>query len=329
MSEYTLMKPALTIADNNFKGNNNRRNRQNFGVNSSGCQDTLRSLGYVPASNRSSKAVPGIILEVLDRFGNLQSNRLVLNLRMLGELTDGDLCFTYEELAAKISSIFGLVAAGVVLESIKQELQQYLLAKSATNDIANAYLIRLATKSSLRDIISSASARDREVLEYLTSCNKNAPDAGTKSLQIKARAAISEILNKIQILDTFENIAELPGGEHILLLYSKEETKDNILSSLLSSHVAKSDAGSSMLSTTWLVEKGFVDEIISLEASLQEDEDGHTPGIMLSAKGHDSTSIICAHNTSKMSREELREVIRSHRYVILDNPLLLFKRSSN
>lgn len=317
--EYELMKLALKVVKNTKRDINNRHNCQDFGINGSSCQNTLRILGYVPVSSSSSRAIPDIIIDVLNRFGNLQPSRLMLNLRLLSELSESDLYTTYEELTSKISSVFGLVGAGVVLESIKQELQQYLLSKSVTNDMANAYLIRLAAKSSLRDIISSVSTRDYDIVpEYQ---NNSQDVVGTKSLQIKARATISEILEKIQILDTFENISQLPGGEHMLLLYETEENKDNILSSLLS-HPNKSNESSSMLSASWLVDKGFVDEIISLESSLLEDDSDAT-NIMLPAK---TTSIVCAHNISKMTREELRQVIQSHKYVILDDPLVLFKK---
>lgn len=175
------------------------------------------------------------------------------------------------------------------------------------------------------------------------------------SLSLSTRYMINHILES----ETTKFLKNLPSSEHIVLLHREAETKEKMISAFLDAQAARgvifsgnskygpdihsilykdifkiedkaksmNDLGSWMgvvraenkitrivgQDDAWLLNNGFSDELISLEKGL-------------GPKLEDGLSVLCTYDLQKISSVHLHDIIRSHDYVLLDNPMIVYGR---
>ena len=105
----------------------------------------------------------------------------------------------------------------------------------------------------------------------------------------------------------------MTGYEHIIFLWSKPHLRDNIMKKFFIQSIAPQTRLAGIDCTQWF-KQGLTEEFIGLEEKIDK----------FSEKN--KISCICGYDINKIpDKKILKKVIKSHGYVMLDNPHMLFK----
>jgi len=171
--------------------------------------------------------------------------------------------------------------------------------------------------------------------------------------------SVGDMISQILESETTKFLKNLPSSEHIVLLHRAAKTKEKMISAFLDAQAArgvifsgddkygpdihsvsykdilkKEDKAKSMSdlarwiagvraqnkitrivgqADAWFLNNGFSDELISLEKGL-------------GPRLEDDLSVFCTYDLRKITSIHLYDIITSHDYVLLDNPLVVYGR---
>ncbi|MGB7955625.1 MAG: hypothetical protein WCF23_16745 [Candidatus Nitrosopolaris sp.] len=281
----------------------------------------LDELGYIPITSKADQVLYDSVNEAFKTIGKMAYNALLDRVCSLHGLSERELLTNYDLFEKSLYEILGKFSF-VLLRALKKEMliQAVLTGSHLTvADIINPSL-------SIGDILKSI--RESEVFEFVRKIlphqhilflyeNKKSNDKILADfLSISGDYSVPKGLLSVIPADNLNLISSnMLYDKLVLRVQNKHEALKKLSDWMFNLHSSnKSDFATRIAfeDGTWWLRNGFADAYVRFEKSLGK----HI---------QNNLSILCGYDISTFNELYIEAIIESHIYVILDEPLIIYK----
>jgi len=284
------------------------------------CLNILDELGYLPIASKADQVLYDSVKEAFKIIGKKAYNALLHRACSTHALSERELLTNYDLFEKSLYEIFGKISF-ILLHELKKEMSVIMDSRLTVSDILNPSL-------SIGDVLKNI--REVEVFEFVHKIlshvhilflyeNKNFKNKILSEFFFKRDNdnVPKGLLSDTPANDLNQISSNLLHDELVVRVQNKHEVLKKLSDWMFNTHSSnKSDFATRIAfeDGTWWLRNGFAEDYTRFEESLGKHIE-------------DNLSILCGYDISNLNELYMETIIASHIYVILDEPMIIYKAS--
>jgi hypothetical protein len=287
------------------------------------CLNILDELGYLPIESKADQVLYDSVKEAFKIIGNMAYNALLERACSIHGLSERELLTNYDLFEKSLYDIFGKVSF-ILLRGLKKEILIHAVlmdSRLTVSDILNPNITIGDILKHLREVEAFQFVRKIQSHEHILFLydNKNSNDKIlSEFFSISGNDNVPKGLLSVTPADNLNQISSNMLYDKLLLrVQRKYEALKKLSDWMFNLHSSnKSDFATRIAfeDGTWWLRNGFADDYVRFEGSLGK----HI---------QNNLSILCCYDISNFNELYIGAIIASHIYVILDEPMIIYKAS--
>jgi hypothetical protein len=265
----------------------------------------LKELGYQHVSSRTEKVFSEATKEALEKLGMSVSKSILYHMSKLYGLEEEQFVSSYELLEKGLRGIIGEEGTKEILEFIKEKILKHILSNASSLTIDQ--ILDAINKAEIYEFLRNLPAHEHITLLYK---NENSRDAVLEQFFSSSITDLPKGFFSIKPT-RFTDVSNMLYEELFQIKQEGVKKMSDWISQLHASN--KSDVPTKIAGEdSWFFEKGYVEEILNLEKAVGR-------------RLQDNMCILCTYDISTLNEQQIRTLIETHSYVILDDPFMLYR----
>jgi hypothetical protein len=287
------------------------------------CLNILDELGYLPIESKADQVLYDSVKEAFKIIGNMAYNALLERACSIHGLSERELLTNYDLFEKSLYDIFGKVSF-ILLRGLKKEILIHAVlmdSRLTVSDILNPNITIGDILKHLREVEAFQFVRKIQSHEHILFLydNKNSNDKIlSEFFSISGNDNVPKGLLSVTPADNLNQISSNMLYDKLLLRVQRKYEALKKLSdwmfNLRSSNKSDFATRIAFEDGTWWLRNGFADDYVRFEGSLGK----HI---------QNNLSILCCYDISNFNELYIGAIIASHIYVILDEPMIIYKAS--
>jgi hypothetical protein len=287
------------------------------------CLNILDELGYLPITSKVDEILYGSVEKAFKIIGKTAYNALLERACSIHGLSERELLTNYDLFEKSLYDIFGKVSF-ILLRGLKKEILIHAVlmdSRLTVSDILNPNITIGDILKNLREVEAFQFVRKMQSHEHILFLydNKNSNDKIlSEFFSISGKDNVSKGLLSLTPADNLNQISSNMLYDNLVLrVQNKHEALKKLSDWMFNLHSSnKSDFATRIAfeDGTWWLRKGLDDDYVGFEESLGK----HI---------RNNLSILCCYDISHFNELYIGTTIASHIYVILDEPMIIYKAS--